>query len=136
MTRAAALRCIVKMKTKILAIVILISVIGFSAFNSYFLHNEIISFTEKIEALEINENNTDKTLVSALEIKAWFRARESYISLSVNHEDLSNIETIFAELLGELEVGRADEATVAKSRLIDALHHLGRLSGVNIDTII
>ena len=101
-----------------------------------FLHKEIDELTEKIEALEIDSENTGEALSEAIKIREHFKSRESYISLSVNHEDLSNIETIFAEMIGQLEVENADDARVAKSRLIDALGHLKRLSGVNIDTII
>ena len=90
----------------------------------------------EIEDLEIDDENTGAALSHALQIREEFGQRKSYISISVNHEDLSNIETIFAEMIGQLEVGSADDARVAKSRLIDALGHLRRLSGVNIDTII
>ena len=124
------------MKIKILAIVILLSVVSLCVFNSCFLHKEIDELTEKIEALEIDSENTGEALSEAIKIREHFKSRESYISLSVNHEDLSNIETIFAEMIGQLEVENADDARVAKSRLIDALGHLKRLSGVNIDTII
>ncbi len=124
------------MKTKILAIGIFCAVVCYSIFNSYFLGKEIEALTGKIEDLEIDDENTDAALSHALQIREEFGQRKSYISISVNHEDLSNIETIFAEMIGQLEVGSADDAKVAKSRLIDALGHLRRLSGVNIDTII
>ena len=39
-------------------------------------------------------------------------------------------------ILGELEVGDTDGASITKSRLIGALKHLWRLSKINIDSII
>ncbi len=124
------------MKTKIFAIAILSLIICFCVFNTYFLQKEIDGLTVKIEALEISDESVEEALRDATQIREDFRERETYISLSVNHEDLSNIETIFAEMIGQLEVASADDARVAKSRLLDALCHLKRLSGFNIDTIV
>ncbi|MBO5907458.1 MAG: DUF4363 family protein [Clostridia bacterium] len=124
------------MKIKILSIIILFAVISVSVVNSFILHREIDTITEKIRSLEINDGQTDAAVGKAEEIREYFRKKESYISLSVSHEDLSNIESILAEMIGQLEVGSCDDARVAKSRLIDALGHLKRLSGVNIDTIV
>ena len=62
--------------------------------------------------------------------------KELFISLTVNHEDLTNIEEGFAEMIGCLSVGDTAGAQITKSRLIDSLEHLGRLSGFNFDAII
>lgn len=65
-----------------------------------------------------------------------FKRRERFISLTVSHDDLTNIEEGFAELIGAVSAN--DEASLAtiKSRLIDSLEHLGRLCGINIDSIL
>ena len=62
--------------------------------------------------------------------------RQTYLSLTVSHDDLSDIEDIIAELRGAAEVGDKDGVRIAKSRLGSALSHLRRLSGVNLDSIL
>ena len=65
-----------------------------------------------------------------------FKKKEKYISLTVNHEDLTEVETSFAELLGATKAKDEESMLTIKSRLIDALEHLRRLSGINIDSIL
>ena len=64
-----------------------------------------------------------------------FKRIEKYISLTVDHEDMMNIELGFAELIGMGEVGDEEGAQVTKSRLKYSLEHLKRLAGMNIDSI-
>jgi hypothetical protein len=78
----------------------------------------------------------DFVAMVAEEIKESFEESEGFISLTVNHEDLTNIEVCYSDLIGYLSVGMTKEAEVTKNRLVDALKHLRRLSGVNIDSII
>ena len=65
-----------------------------------------------------------------------FTRRQRYISLTVSHEDMSNIESDFAEILAAAKVGDRDTLVIAKSRLVMTLTHLRRLSGVNPDSIL
>ena len=69
------------------------------------------------------------------DIFANFKRIEKYISLTVDHEDMMNIELGFAELIGMGEVGDEEGAQVTKSRLKYSLEHLKRLAGMNIDSI-
>ena len=69
------------------------------------------------------------------EIFANFKRIEKYISLSVDHEDMMDIDLAFAELIGMVKVGDSEGAEVTKSRLRYSLGHLRRLSGMNIDSI-
>ena len=64
-----------------------------------------------------------------------FRRIEKYISLTVDHEDMMDIDLSFAELIGMAKVGDNEGAEVTKSRLRYSLEHLRRLSGMNIDSI-
>ena len=64
-----------------------------------------------------------------------YMARQQYIGLSVSHDDLTNIEDCFRELIGSAEVNDTDNITITKSRLTGALSHLGRLCGINFDSI-
>lgn len=70
------------------------------------------------------------------EIFDKFKSMETYISLSVDHEDMMNIELAFAELIGAVEADDEKTATVVKSRLKHSLEHLRQLSGINIDSIL
>ena len=69
------------------------------------------------------------------EVFERFKKMEVYVSLSVDHEDMMNIELAFAELVAMAEGGDTEGAEVTKSRLTYSLEHLKRLSGLNIDSI-
>ena len=65
-----------------------------------------------------------------------FKKHESFISLTVSHDDLTNIEELFAELIGAANANDEKGIITVKSRLKDSLEHLGRLSGINLDSIL
>lgn len=121
------------MKAGIFALITVIAVVGLVTINSICLYRVIGDITENALALDIS---SESALDDACGLKQKFERAERFISLTVNHEDLTNIEECYSELIGYLSVGMQDEAEVTKSRLIDALTHLKRLSGVNIDSII
>ena len=124
------------MKEKIFGVIafalVVISVIA----NTVILHRNIDKIHESVDKIEINDNNCEIAKVLAEDIYELFRKRETFIGLTVNHDDLSEIEDCFSELIAYLRVDDADSASVAKNRLTDALSHLRRLSGFNIDAII
>ena len=123
------------MRTKILAVVIFLLTVTLVSVNTYFLDRSIGEVISAVKELEIAENGSE-AFERATEVKELYERRQSYISLSVSHNDLTEIESAFAELLGQLEVGELDGAKITKSRLVDALGHLRRLSGVNIDSVV
>ena len=124
------------MKTKILAVVIFIVTVTLTSVNTFCLDRSIGEIISRVESLEISENNTEEAFAIASSINELYESQQTYISLSVSHSDLTDIEAALVELLGRLKVGNAEEAEVTKSRLVDALKHLRRLSGVNIDSVI
>lgn len=79
------------------------------------------------EGLELGEK--------AARLKKAFYEKELFISLSVSHEDLENVEDLIAEMNGAVSAGDEEAALIAKSRLENALLHLGRLSSVNWESI-
>lgn len=121
------------MKTGIFATGVITLVVGLITLNSFMLHKSIGEFIEDAEALSIQSEDAYE---KAEDIKRKFEDAERFISLTVNHEDLTNIEECYSDLLGYLSVGMTREAEVTKNRLIDALSHLRRLSGVNLDSVI
>lgn len=124
------------MKVKIFAVILIFSICIAAIFNTVFLTKTINGFTQKVGLLEISESHIAKAEAEAKKTYAEFKDSETFMSLTVNHNDLTAIEELFSEMIGYLSIQDADEARVAKSRLIDALSHLRRLSGVNIDSIV
>ena len=124
------------MKIKIFAIVTFITVIGAVAINTLALNKQITSFAKAVSELNIRGVSSEEARERANALFDSFKERETYISLTVSHDDLTNIEDGFAELIGYLSVDDKDGAEVTKCKLENALLHLRRLSGFNIDAII
>lgn len=121
------------MKQKITAVVLLLIVIGFVAVNTIIIDKQIENITEQICAIDIRSSAAkDK----ASEIYERFKKMESFISLTVNHDDLTNIDDCFVGMIGYLSVGDVDESRVTKDRLTSSLEHLRRLSTFTFDAII
>ena len=122
------------MKVKVLSAVLLLLVVGATAINTCVLMRRIDGITEAAQRL-----NTEESAVLAEENAkiafADFKREEEYLSLTVNHDDLSDIEGLFSEMIGQLSVLDREGAEVTKNRLIDALSHLRRLSGFNISSV-
>lgn len=121
------------MKDKILAVVILILILVSVTINALVLNNKIDDILAKVKDISIAENST-KTVAES--IYADFMQDQKYISLTVSHDDMTQIEEDFTELIAYLDIGDTDGAKIAKSRLINSLEHLRRLSDFNIDSII
>ncbi len=122
------------MKVKMLAIALLILVTGSALINTRILLRRIDSITDTV----LNLNTEADAETSAKNARAAFedfKHEEEYLSLTVNHNDLTDIEELFSEMIGHLEVLDRDSAQVTKNRLLDALSHLRRLSGFNISSI-
>lgn len=124
------------MKIKILAVLLLLGISASAAINTVALTRSINRYARKVEALEIDEYSIHPAEAEARQAYAEFKKCETFMSLTVNHNDLTAIEELFSEMIGQLSVGDASGARVTKNRLIDALSHLRRLSGVNIDSIV
>ena len=85
---------------------------------------------------EIEKTDTDSaTREDYQRIFDKYMARQQYIGLTVSHDDLTNIEDCFRELIGSAEVNDIDNIVIIKSRLTGALSHLRRLCGINCDSI-
>lgn len=123
------------MKAKIAAIIILAGLTVGVILNTVYLDKTIADITAEVEEFRISDV-TESAAAEAERMFDRFKRRETYISTTVNHGDLTEIEGLMSEMVANLKEGKADEARVTKSRLIDALGHLRRLSGVNIDSII
>ena len=120
------------MKTVIAAYVVLAVIILIVIINSFVISHNIDVILEKlrgtpdnIDAEELYEDIFDDYI-----------EKQKYLGLTVSHDDLTNIESEFYEILGAASVGDNDALKIAKSRLIGALTHLKRLCGINFDSIL
>ena len=119
------------MKSALIAGGVLLALIIGVIFNSFFIINATEEFIKEIE--EIGEADATEKLVT---VREKFERIRWIITLSVSHDDILNIEEAFAEAIGAARGNDSAELRIAKSRLTDALKHLGRLSGINADSIL
>ena len=101
--------------------------------NSVVLRSIIGDTITAVEGAE--EKDTEIAKSEYGKIYKNFKQKETYIAITVNHEDMTNIEDAFSEVVGAADAGDLEGMITAKNRLIDALRHLKRLSGINIDSI-
>ncbi len=102
--------------------------------NSLCIHKMTKDFAKEADAIETDD--TEKAYEEFLALFKRFRKAERFISLTVSHDDLTNIEESFSEIIGAAEAKYVVGIKTAKSRLVDSLEHLGRLSGINPDSIL
>ena len=124
------------MVEKVISVILLIITLLFVGINTAILDKRIARTVSELSTVDITSSGTEYAKERLEEIYAEFERQQIYASLTVNHDDLTNINECFIEAIGYLEVGDADGASVAKNRLIGSLEHLRRLSGCNIDAII
>ena len=102
--------------------------------NSFFIHRTTKIFADS--AKSISTDNCEDAGNEFTELFERFRKAQKFINLTVSHDDLTNIEESFAEIIGAAEANDLEGIITAKSRLVDSLEHLGRLSGINLDSIL
>ena len=117
------------MKSLRIGVIMLLIVIGFSAVNTLFLSGAIERLCEGVSSYSIEGDGC------AMELYSDFKALEAFASLTVSHEDLTNIEDLFVEVISYSKIGDKEGLFIAKSRLDNALLHLGRLIRLNIDSV-
>ena len=121
------------MKAVRVAAILLIITLLAVVINSIVLKVIIDEITD--EVVKAEEEDAELALKEYSEIFEKYKKKSSYISLTVNHEDLTDIENSFAEIIGAARGGDMVGVITIKSRLVSALTHLGRLTGINLDSI-
>ncbi|MBE6537675.1 MAG: DUF4363 family protein [Ruminococcaceae bacterium] len=119
------------MKAAAISLAVLITVLVTVILNSILVSNSIQKITERLE----NAPSNLESYEIYSEIFEDYMKKQRYIGLTVSHEDLTNIEREFNEIIGSIEAEDEESLIIAKSRLIGALSHLKRLSGINADSI-
>ena len=120
------------MKATVIACFVFFSLVVAIIFNSIYIEREVSRLCQELEAVDVLAEGCAEQLEK---IRSDFERSRRFISLSVSHDDFTSIEEGFAEIIGAARAGDQSALIIAKSRLADALLHLGRLSGINIDSI-
>ncbi len=115
------------MGAKIFAIITLVMILTSVTLNTKILNERIDEILGDVE----NHSHYDDVLAT----KDKYLKYQRFISISVSHKDLMNIEDLFSEYEAEVRLENENK-NITKSRLISALKHLKRLSAINIDSII
>ena len=121
------------MKEKLIGIIVFISVILYVGINTYIIDRQMKEVYDNLSGINLSSKDARET---AEECFSDFEKKEKYLSLTVNHDDLTVIEECFVEMIGYLEIGDSDNARVVKNRLTHSIEHLRRLSTFTIDAII
>ena len=122
------------MKAVKAAIVILCITLLFVISNSIILTKTISGYEKAVK--KIDTADTKSAEGELIDLYDKFKRDERYINLTVNHLDLTNIEEMFASAIGAARADDSSELEITKNRLEDALGHLGRLVGINLDSIL
>ncbi len=122
------------MKAVWIAIILLISVTAIVIINSLTLERIFDNISDSL--LKIDTTDTATAKEEYERVFDYFKNYVKFISLSVKHSELRNIEDCFWELIGACEADSASDITQIKSRLIGALSHTRRLIGINIDSVL
>ena len=121
------------MKAVKTAVILLLCSLAFVITNSILLTEIINGVLTEIDAAGDDITTAEE---SYSKIYDGLKDKLSYVSLTVNHEDLSSITDEFAELVGSARANDEEGFLAVKSRLISSLEHLKRLVGINIDSIL
>lgn len=117
---------------KIATVVFLLLTLAVSA-NSLYIRHLTKEFCDELDRISVYDENASEELKA---VAKKFKRAERFISVTVSHDDLTNIEEGFADLIGAAEAGMTGDVERIKNRLVDSIEHLGRLSGLNSDSII
>lgn len=121
------------MRAFVVAVIILFVLIIAVGINDVVLNRIIGDMYYSVSTVDLSKGDGADEFFG---IYSQYKVYERYISATVNHGDLTNIENDFHEILGCLKVGDTDGAIIAKSRLEGSFCHLRRLLSPNIDSII
>ena len=122
------------MKAFRIAVCSLVLLIAAVFANSAYIKNLTAEFANEVD--KINESDPDAANKELTELFSKFKKAEKVISITTSHDDLTSIEESFAEMIGAVNAKDMNELIKIKSRLKSAFEHLGRLSGINIDSVI
>ena len=115
------------------ALITLLSIIIFVCADAPIVSGMIDKTIAELEGFKISNEGAEEQFS---QIKNRYERRVKYINLTVSHSLTLEVEAFFSELQTEVKYGDENDIQKAKSRLIDALLHLKRLSGFKLESII
>ena len=98
------------MKVKIFAFVLMGLLITSVTVNTCIVSSEMKKIQRAVDDIKFDESSIETSLLQANAAYSIYQEREIFLSLTVNHNDLTNIEDNFAEMIGNLMVGDSDGA--------------------------
>ena len=107
------------MKSVRVALALLVITLCAVIANSIVLRHTFDTLTDKVE--KTDDSDIAAAHVKYTEIFDEFKEKEWFISLTVNHEDLTNVEDALSEIIGATEAGDIDGVITIKSRLMNSL---------------
>ena len=116
-----------------ISVITLLFILIFVFINTPTVDGLIKATLSDVEALNPSDTDIAKSFSA---VRDSYEKRSDYIYLTVSHSLMAEVDECFAEFEGAVLAGNEDEITQAKSRLIDALMHLRRLSGFKLESII
>ena len=120
------------MKVVIFSYIILALVITLVIVNSIIISHNIDVIIEKLKSIPSIASSKD----DYNDVFEDYMKIQHFLAITVSHDDLTNIEDNFYEILGATDADDDQALNIAKSRLIGALTHLKRLVGINLDSIL
>ena len=113
-----------------IAVAILLLLLILATANVLISEYMLKNLSQDLEEISVGESEKAKDLAHRFSRCAFF------LSITVNHDDLENVEELFVELAAIAGTDDAAEMETLKSRLISVLRQIRRLCGIGIDSII
>ncbi len=120
------------MKSVIAAFIIFFILTAGVAINTFSINKIITDTIDSVSELDDEKIPNYEHICSLYE---KFQKSENFINITVNHEDLRDINQYFLDLKEYTKLEDPDNFKITKSRLIHSLEHLRRLSAINFDSI-
>ncbi len=127
------------MKIFIVALLIFALLTSFVFFNIYYLTETLGDLREALACIPLPAEDTKELSVQAQQLSALrtvWGEKSAYISLTVNHADLMEVECHFAAALGAAYAGTRDNYLVSLSQLDYALSHLTEMAQATVKNVI
>lgn len=115
-----------------LSVALLILLVILAIANTVLTNRWIEELVADVESLSIENSSKD----SIERIEKAFDRLDLFLSITLNQNEIDEAKDDLTEFITAIEIEDEAAAKIAKSRLVDALRRLGRLSSVRIDSII
>lgn len=125
------------MKSLVISLSILLSVIATSVFGAIYTDKKLESFEIDIERY-VPEHETDLAVIlrGAEKIEDEYKHLEKYLILFIHDNGISEIEEHVSDIKSAAKSGELADAMIAKSRLTLHIKQLRRLSGFSPEAIL